>query len=75
MKRFAHHDTAGNITGLVSFDAPKDIVLMLAPKPGILVSEIEDFKGSDAPLPELRSVVRDLRVPMGARARLEKAGK
>jgi hypothetical protein len=47
MKMFAYHDPQARISSLLASNAPEDIVLIAAPKPGELVSEIEadDFAG------------------------------
>jgi hypothetical protein len=44
MKIYAHYDATGAIRSFVAFDAPKGAGLMLAPKPGHLVAEVEGVK-------------------------------
>jgi hypothetical protein len=44
MKAYAHHDLSGNIRSLVVVSAPKGSGMMLAPKPGTLVTEIDGLQ-------------------------------
>jgi hypothetical protein len=41
MKIYAHHDADGTIRSLVTVNAPERGGMMLAPKPGVFVAEIE----------------------------------
>jgi len=41
MKLFAHYDVSGKIRSVTWFNAPDDISLMLTPRPGELVTEIQ----------------------------------
>ena len=47
MKVFAHYDESGKIHSLTWFNAPKGISVMLAPRPGQLVAEIEGHNLTD----------------------------
>jgi hypothetical protein len=60
MKIFAHHDSEGKIGALVSVDGPKDAGLMLAPKAGLLVTEIDgvSVKAGEKGLDELQELAR-----------------
>jgi hypothetical protein len=42
MRLFAHYDESGRIHSLTWFNAPHGISLMLTPRPGEFVSEVED---------------------------------
>ena len=44
MKVFVHHDATGTIRSIITVDAPSQFNLMLTPKPGLLVSEVEGVK-------------------------------
>lgn len=41
MKLFAHYDQSGKIHSLTWFNAPQGVSLMLTPRPGELVAEVE----------------------------------
>ena len=41
MKVFVHHDEKGNLRGVVAFDAPQNGGMMLTPRPGHFVTEVE----------------------------------
>ena len=47
MKLFAHYDESGKIHSVTWSNAPKGISLMLTPRPGELVAEIEDHNLTD----------------------------
>jgi hypothetical protein len=50
MKVFVHHDAAGTIRSLVAVDAPEGVSLMLQPRPGQFVAEVEGVTvGPDVP--------------------------
>ena len=42
MRLFAHYDESGKIRSLTWFNAPQGVSLMLTPRPGELVTEVED---------------------------------
>lgn len=44
MRLFAHYDVSGRIHSLTWFNAPKGVSLMLTPRPGELVAEVEGHK-------------------------------
>jgi len=41
MRLFAHYDVSGKIHSVTWFNAPKGVSLMLTPRPGELVAEVE----------------------------------
>lgn len=61
MKVFAHHDLDGAIHSFVSVDAPEGAGMMLVPKPGLLVTEIEglSLKAGGTNQEELRALARN----------------
>lgn len=60
MKIFAHHDHKGSIKGLITVDGPKEAGLMLSPKPGINVTEIQGakFKSKVPTFEELQQIAK-----------------
>jgi hypothetical protein len=60
MRIFAHHDSEGNIGSLVSVDGPKEAGLMMAPRAGQLVSEVEgvSIKPGEKGLAELQQIAQ-----------------
>jgi hypothetical protein len=44
MKTYAHYDLAGNIRSLIVLKAPKEAGMMLTPKHGVFVAEIDGLK-------------------------------
>jgi hypothetical protein len=60
MRVYAHHDSKGNVDALVSFDGPDGAGLMLAPRPGRLVSEVEgiSLRSGEKGLEELQEIAR-----------------
>lgn len=41
MRLFAHYDVSGKIHSVTWFNAPQGVTLMLTPRPGELVAEVE----------------------------------
>jgi|HubBroStandDraft_4_1064222.scaffolds.fasta_scaffold240341_2 hypothetical protein len=64
MNIFAHHDGEGRILAFVTSDGPAGSAMMLAPKPGVLVSEIEGvkFESGTPTAKELRALAATHRV-------------
>jgi hypothetical protein len=60
MKIYIHHDNEGRIKGLITIDAPDQIGMMLTPKTGVFVSELEDikFKSKSPTQQELKDLVK-----------------
>jgi hypothetical protein len=60
MSLFAHYDVSGNIRSLTWFNAPKGISLLLTPRPGETVAEVEGQSlGSSNPTDKiLRDIAR-----------------
>jgi hypothetical protein len=73
MKVFAHHDLEGAIHSFVSVDAPAGAGMMLVPKPGLLVTEIEglSLKAGGTNHEELRALAKSHKVTV-PRGRLTK---
>lgn len=44
MKVYAHYDLVGTIRSLVTVEGPQQAGMMLVPKPGVFVAEIEGLK-------------------------------
>jgi hypothetical protein len=44
VKLFAHYDISGRIHSITWFNAPQGVSLMLTPRPGELVAEVEGHK-------------------------------
>ena len=64
MKTYAHHDSDGNIKSLINVNAPGNAGLMLTPKAGLFVSELEDikFKTKTPETEELHEIARSYKV-------------
>jgi hypothetical protein len=68
MKVYVHYDYSGAIQELITVDAPDDRILMLAPKPGHFVAEVEgEIHGlkpelDESDLKALRETLQTLRV-------------
>jgi hypothetical protein len=71
MPFYVHHDVAGNIWSVVSADAPDGGTVMLVPKPGHLVAEVDGFE-FEADVDAVRRVAETHRVATPRRATLEK---
>lgn len=75
MKIYAQHDSNGTIRSIITLDGPDGAALMLAQRPGIILSELEGVTfESNTPTPEeLRSLAKSHRVAGAAQKRsLEK---
>jgi len=48
MRLFAHYDASGKIHSLTWFNAPQGVSLMLTPRPGELVAEVEGHNLADS---------------------------
>jgi hypothetical protein len=78
MKTFAHHDPEGNIKSLIVINAPGNIGLMLTPRPGISVTEVEGikFKSKSPSNEELQAIVKDFKLTgSGSKGRVERKTK
>jgi hypothetical protein len=72
MKVFVHHDAAGAIHSMVTVNAPEQFHLMLTPKAGLLVAEVEGIKikaGAEG-VEELRKVAQAHGVVTPSRVKL-----
>jgi hypothetical protein len=58
MRLFAHYDVSGSIRSLTWFNAPQGVSLMLAPRPGDVVAEVEGH-GLTAEMPSEKTL-RDI---------------
>jgi hypothetical protein len=47
VRLFAHYDESGKIHSVTWFNAPKGISVMLTPRPGELVAEVENHSLTD----------------------------
>lgn len=76
MKLFAHHDVDGNIRSLTWSNAPEGVSIMLTPRPGELVAEIEGHKLTEAAPSEkaLREIAKNYTIaePLARRALTKK---
>ena len=74
MKKFAHHDEKGSIKGIVIIDAPKNVGLMLSPKAGIFVTEIEGlkFKSKSPTIEELQDIANTYKISIDPKTVLKK---
>jgi hypothetical protein len=61
MKLFAHYDPSGKICSVTWHNAPEGVSLMLAPRPGELVTEIQDhnFTGGTPDEKALRDLAKN----------------
>jgi hypothetical protein len=74
MKVFVHHDTSGVIRSMITVNAPEQFHLMLTPKAGLLVAEVEGIKikaGAEG-VEELRKVAQAHKVVTPNRVKLTK---
>ena len=60
MRLFAHYDVSGRIHSVTWFNAPQGVSLMLTPRPGELVAEVEghNLTGSMPSEKALRDIAR-----------------
>jgi hypothetical protein len=74
MKVFVHHDTTGDIRSVIAVDAPGRFGLMLTPKPGLLVSEVEGMKVKPGAVDveALRKIAQSHKVATSNRCKLAK---
>ena len=72
MKLFVHHDATGAIRSIVTVNAPSQFqLLMLTPKTGLLVAEVEGTEiKAGASVEELRKIGKAQRVVTPNRVRL-----
>ena len=74
MKVFVHHDATGAIRSMITVNAPEPFHLMLTPKAGLLVAEVEGVKikaGTES-VEELRKVAQAHKVVTPNRVKLTK---
>lgn len=69
MKIFAHYDSTGTIRSLITVNAPEGAIVMLTPKPGQFLTQLEGLNleglnlGSDAPdLKALREITKNHKI-------------
>jgi hypothetical protein len=64
MKMYVHYNNAGTITSMITFDGPDAGGTILVPKPGNMMTEIEDLeiKSKKPHLEELREVAKNYKV-------------
>jgi len=65
MKILANYDLSGRIRSLTWSDAPKGVSIMLTPRPGEIVAEVEGHNLADKRPPtekELRDLARNHRI-------------
>jgi len=74
MKLFVHHDATGAIRSMVTVNAPEQFRLMLTPKAGLLVAEVEGIKikPGAAGVKELRKFAQAHKVVTPNRVKLTK---
>jgi hypothetical protein len=75
MNIYAHHDHKGSIKSIVVVTNTKNAGLMLTPKGGLLVTEIEGikFKSKKPSLNEMQQILKTYKVSApGKKGRLEK---
>jgi len=74
VRLFAHYDESGKIHSVTWFNAPKGISLMLTPRPGELVAEVEDHNLTDRVPSEktLRDIAKAYTIAPLARCKLVK---
>jgi hypothetical protein len=68
MKTYAHHNRDGSITSLISLNLPESAGLLLTPKAGVYVTEIEGIKlkGELPEFGELREIMRTRKISNSA---------
>lgn len=64
MNIYAHHDHKGSIKGIVVVTNPKNAGLMLTPKAGLLVTEVEGikFKSKKPTVEEMKGILKNHRM-------------
>jgi len=74
MRTYVHHDQSGEIRALIHMNAPPGVTMMLAPKAGHLVAEVESLEVDARDVDALREIAKNHRIEPSAAALVKKEG-